>query len=170
MGAGLVSDELAVERPYRIAVIGAARPTDADYETARELGEALAGAGAIVVCGGRGGVMEAAARGAAAVGGLTVGILPGRDAASANPWIRIPLPTGMGEARNALVVGAAEAVVSVGGAWGTLSELALASTMGLAVGTLGEPPAKGLGLPALDGPTEAAMWAVDRARAFRGAG
>ena len=164
-----MSDEVAVERPYRVAVIGAADASDADYETARALGEALAGAGAIVLCGGHGGVMEAAARGAAEAGGLTVGILRGRDAASANPWIRIPLPTGMEEARNALVVGAAEAVVSVGGAWGTLSEIALASKIGLAVGTLGEPPAEGLGLPALAGPTEAATWAVDRARVFRGA-
>ena len=112
--------------------------------------------------------MEAVAQGATEAGGLVIGILPGSDSRSANPWIGIPLATGMGEARNALVVQGAEAVISVGGEWGTLSEIALASKIGLSVGTLGTPPAEGLGLRMLEGPIEAAGWALERAQAFRG--
>ncbi len=154
--------------PYRIAVIGGGRASVEDLDVARRLGSALAERGAVVICGGRGGVMEAVARGAAEAGGLTVGILPGSDPREANPWIVLPLATGMGQMRNALVVRAAEAVVAVAGAWGTLSEIALARTMGLEVGTLGTPPAVGLGLPALEGPVEAAAWAVENARKRRG--
>jgi hypothetical protein len=112
--------------------------------------------------------MEGVARGAVEAGGLAVGILKGPDATEANPWIGIPIATGMGDARNALVVRAAEAVVAVGGAWGTLSEIALARKMALDVGTLGTPPVGGLGLPALGDPIRAAAWAVDRAKALRG--
>ncbi len=158
----------AVRRPLRIAVVGAATATDADYEDARALGAALAQAGAVVLCGGHGGVMEGVARGAGEAGGLVVGILKGEDPQSANPWITLPLATGLGDARNALIVRAAEALVSVGGSWGTLSEIALARKMGLAVGTLGAPPARGLGLPALSGAADAARWALDRARERRG--
>ncbi|HET9949212.1 MAG TPA: hypothetical protein VFQ22_09850, partial [Longimicrobiales bacterium] len=114
-------------------------------------------------CGGLGGVMEGAARGARERGGLTVGVLPDADAAGANPWIVLPLPTGMGEARNALLVRMAEAVVAVGGEWGTLSELALARKMGVPCGTLGAPPAGVAGLPALGGPEAAARWALAEA-------
>lgn len=157
-----------VERPLRVAVVGAAQASDGERVLAEELGRALAGAGAVVLCGGRGGVMEAVAKGAAGAGGLTVGILPGADPASANDWIALPLATGLGDARNALVVGTAEAVVAVGGSWGTLSEIAWARKAGIAVGTLGRPPAEGLGLPALEGPTEAAAWALSEARRKRG--
>lgn len=169
MGSGLVTEPVAVERPHRIAVLGAANASETDYEVASALGKALAALGAVVLCGGHGGVMEAVARGASEAGGITIGILRGSDAASANPWIRIPLATGMGEARNALVVGGAEAAVSVGGEWGTLSEIAMALKMGIPVGTLGTPPADGLELPALDGATHAARWAVDQAALFRAA-
>lgn len=158
----------AVPRPYRIAVVGGASASEDDLATAHRLGAALAGVGAVVICGGRGGVMEAAARGAAEAGGLAVGILPGSDPSEANRWIALPLTTGVGEMRNALVVRAAEAVVAVAGSWGTLSEIALARTMGLEVGTLGRPPADGLGLPALSSPEEAATWAVANARRRRG--
>ncbi|GMV04812.1 MAG: hypothetical protein AMXMBFR53_10920 [Gemmatimonadota bacterium] len=157
-----------VERPVRVAVVGAAQATDEERGLAEALGRALAGAGAVVLCGGRGGVMEAVARGAAGAGGLTVGFLPGADPSSANPWIKLPLATGLGDARNALVVGTAEAVVSVGGSWGTLSEIAWARKAGIAVGTLGRPPADGLGLPALEGASDAAAWAVSQARRRRG--
>lgn len=156
-----------VDRPLRVAVVGAADASAELAEVARRLGRALATSGAVVVCGGRGGVMMAVARGAAEAGGLTVGILPGPDARAANRWIRIPIATGLGEARNALVVRASEAVLAVGGGWGTLSEIALARKMGLAVGTLGPPPAGGLGLPAFDDVAEAAAWALERARARR---
>jgi uncharacterized protein (TIGR00725 family) len=94
------------------------------------VGRGLAEAGAILVCGGLGGVMEAACRGAAEAGGLTVGILPGEDRAAANPWVRVAVATGMGELRNGLVVRAADALVAVGGSWGTLSEIALAVRTG----------------------------------------
>jgi len=164
VGAGRVT------RPLRVAVIGAASASSSEYADAQALGHALAKGGAILVCGGYGGVMEAAARGAAEAGGLTVGILKGSRGEDANPWIQIPLATGLGDARNALVVAGAEVAVAVGGSWGTLSEIALAKKMGLDVGTLGVPPAEGLGLPALEGPAAAAEWALERAAAFRGLG
>lgn len=153
--------------PYRVAVVGASEATADEYEAARAVGSALARAGAIVVCGGRGGVMEAAARGATEAGGVAVGILPGNDAAGANPWIGVPLPTGLGEARNAVVARAGEAVVAIGGGWGTLSEVALARKMGRAVTTLGRAPAEGLDLHASHDPESAAEWAIERARVYR---
>lgn len=123
-----------VERPLRIAVCGSGQSSDPTLlQAAEEVGRRLAEAGAVLVCGGLGGVMEASARGAAGAGGLTVGILPGRDAGEANPSIRIPLATGLGEGRNVLVVRASDAVIAVGGEWGTLSEVALARKIGVPV-------------------------------------
>ena len=84
----------------------------------------------MVVCGGLGGVMEAAARGCASAGGTSVGIVPGEDRADSNPYLTVALATGMGETRNALVVGAADVVIAVGGGFGTLSEMALAARAG----------------------------------------
>lgn len=150
-------------RPLRIAVVGGSRATEEEAAAARRLGAEVATAGAVVVCGGRGGVMEAVARGAAEAGGWTVGILPGADEAEANPWIRLPLPTGMGEARNALVVRSAQAVVAVGGGWGTLSEIALAGAVGCPVALLGPGPVQGLELPTFDDPSDAARWALEMA-------
>ncbi|MEZ4442194.1 MAG: TIGR00725 family protein [Polyangiaceae bacterium] len=102
---------------------------DPRYALARELGRRAIDAGFRLVCGGRGGVMEAACLGAheseAYREGDTVGILPGSDRSAANPWVDIPLPTGLGDARNALVA-KADVVVAVGGGAGTLSEMALA--------------------------------------------
>lgn len=120
-----------------IAVIGGAVCTQEEAALAEEVGRLLAGHGAGVVCGGRGGVMEAACRGAAQVGGLTVGILPGLDASEANPWVQVAIPTGLGEARNALVAGAGEGVIAIGGEYGTLSEIALALKAGKRVVGLG---------------------------------
>src|SRR3954467_12956418 len=94
------------------------------------VGAELARRGAIVVCGGLGGVMEAACRGAKGAGGSTVGILPGSDRSAANAHVDVALPTGLGEARNALVVRAADVLIAVGGAYGTLSEIALALRTG----------------------------------------
>ena len=111
--------------PY-IAVIGPGEATGAPIDDAEAVGRALAEAGAVLVCGGLGGVMEAACRGAKAAGGMTLGILPGSDRSAANPWVDVAVPTGLGEARNALVVRAADAVVAVAGEFGTLSEIALA--------------------------------------------
>ena len=90
----------------------------------------MAEAGAVVVTGGRGGVMEAASKGARQAGGTTLGILPDADRSQANPWLTVAVPTGMGEARNALVVRAADGVIAVGGEWGTLSEIAFAGKTG----------------------------------------
>lgn len=127
---------MAGDRP-RVAVAGSA---DADAGTcalAEEVGAELARRGAVVVTGGLGGVMEAACRGAKAWGGDTIGILPSDDAAHANPWVDVALATGLGEARNALVVANADAVVAVAGGFGTLSEIALALRRGTPVVGLG---------------------------------
>ena len=101
------------------------------------MGRALAERGAAVVCGGLGGVMEAACRGAKSAGGTTVGILPGFDRRDANAWVDVAIPTGLGEARNALVIRAADALIAVGGEWGTLSEIALGLKAGKRVVGLG---------------------------------
>lgn len=158
------------DRPLRISVVGSGRATPDEADAAAALGEALGRAGAVVVCGGRGGVMEAAARGCAEAGGWTVGLLPGTDPAEANRWIRLPVATGMGEARNVLVVRAGEAVVAVGGAWGTLSEVAVARKLGRSVGLLEPTLARDLGLPLLPDPDAAAEWALERAAEFRDGG
>jgi uncharacterized protein (TIGR00725 family) len=114
-------------------VVGAG---EGDSPLAEAVGRELAVRGAVVVCGGLGGVMEAACRGAKEAGGLTVGILPGTDRAAANPFVDVGIPTGLGEARNALVVRAADAVIAVGGGYGTLSEIALALKAGKRVAGL----------------------------------
>ena len=120
-----------------MAVVGPGESAPQELEAAEEVGRLLAEAGAVVVCGGLGGVMESACRGARSVGGLTLGILPGRDRRDANAFVEVAVPTGLGEARNALVVRAADAVVAIGGAYGTLSEIALALKGGTPVVGLG---------------------------------
>ena len=109
-----------------MAVVGPGEADAAAEADAEVVGRVLAEAGAILVCGGLGGVMAAACRGARTAGGTTVGILPGADRAAANEWVDVAVPTGLGEARNALVVRTGDAVVAVGGGYGTLSEIALA--------------------------------------------
>ena len=100
---------------------------------AEHVGRLLAAAGAIVVCGGRGGVMAAASKGAAGAGGTVIGMLPGDDRDDANEWVTVAIPTGIGELRNGLIVRTADAMVAVGGAYGTLSEVALGLQAGLKV-------------------------------------
>ena len=97
------------------------------------MGRLIAQAGGVVVCGGLGGVMEAAARGAAEQGGLSLGILPGSDRAQGNPHLSVALASGLGELRNGLVVRASDAAIAIGGSWGTLSEVALARRAGVPV-------------------------------------
>lgn len=109
-----------------VAVVGPSEATEAEESIARAVGAGLAREGAIVVTGGRGGVMAAACRGAAEAGGTALGILPGTSREEANEWVTVAIPTGLGELRNGLVVRSADAVVAVGGAYGTLSEIALA--------------------------------------------
>jgi uncharacterized protein (TIGR00725 family) len=113
-----------------IAVVGPGSAAPREAAWAEEAGAAIADAGAVLVCGGLGGVMEAACRGARSRGGTTVGLLPGTDREDANGWVLLAIPTGLGEARNALIVRAADALVAIGGAWGTLSEIALALRAG----------------------------------------
>jgi uncharacterized protein (TIGR00725 family) len=117
-------------------MVAVATGGDADAEEcalAEEVGRELARRGAVVVCGGLGGGMEAACRGAKEAGGTTVGILPGDRRLDANPYVDVALATGLGEARNALVVRAADAVIAVAGEFGTLSEIALALRTGTPV-------------------------------------
>jgi hypothetical protein len=109
-----------------IAVIGNSSCSPEEAKLAESVGELLAQRGATIICGGLGGVMEAACRGAKSKGGSTVGILPGQDASTANPWVDIPVVTGIGEARNVAVVKSAQAVIAIGGSYGTLSEIAYA--------------------------------------------
>lgn len=113
-----------------ISVIGAGECSSEIAQLAHQVGKEIALRKAILVCGGLGGAMDAAARGAQEFGGLTVGILPGENRLGASPYLSLVLPTGLGEARNALVVSAADAVIAVSGEYGTLSEIALAIKMG----------------------------------------
>lgn len=122
----------ATERIH-VAVVGGGHAEKHECDVAARLGRALAEAGAVVVCGGLGGVMEAACRGAQDGGGVSIGILPGADRLGANPYVDVAVPTGMGEGRNALVVRCADALVAVGGEYGTLSEVAFALQAGIPV-------------------------------------
>jgi uncharacterized protein (TIGR00725 family) len=114
-----------------VGVVGASQALPQDLDDAFAVGRELALAGAVVVCGGRGGVMAAASRGAAEAGGVVIGMLPGLDRSDANEWVTYAIPTGLGELRNGLIVRTADVLVAVGGAYGTLSEVAL----GLQAGT-----------------------------------
>src|SRR2546428_82195 len=105
--------------PRHVAVCGTSEPTASQLESAREVGRLLAKSGVVVINGGLGGVSGAASEGAAQAGGTVVGILPDTDRAAANPHLSISLPTGMGQARNVLIVTAAESVIAIGDGWGT---------------------------------------------------
>jgi len=120
-----------------IGIIGGARPTKKEIATAEAVGRAVGCAGAALVCGGLGGVMEAACRGAKSAGGLTIGILPGADRREANPYVDIPIVTGMRCARNIIITRTAQAVIAVGGSYGTLSEVAFSLSFGTPVVGLG---------------------------------
>ena len=107
-----------------IAVIGGNQCSKEEAHLAEEVGRELARRGAALVCGGLGGVMEAACKGASSEGGLTIGILPGENPQAANPYVQVPIVTGIGYARNVAVVKSAQAVIAIGGNYGTLSEIA----------------------------------------------
>ncbi len=117
-------------RPIHISVVGAGSADPALYETARRVGREVARRGCVLVCGGLGGVMAGACQGAAEAGGVTVAVVPGSDPVAANPWARVVIATGLGHARNVLVVQSGDAVVALPGSWGTLSEIALARKAG----------------------------------------
>jgi uncharacterized protein (TIGR00725 family) len=166
------------ERPLRIGISGRGASADPDLAAisalSSEVGREIARAGAIVVTGGLGGVMEAAARGAWEAGGLTIGILPGARAGDANPWITVPIVTGLGHARNVVLVHSSEALVAIGGSYGTLSEVALALKIGVPVAAVASWRMERPGHPAppiavFDDPAAAARWALEAARRTRGA-
>jgi hypothetical protein len=117
------------ERPRQISVIGKGNPDEELAPVAEEVGRLLAEAGAVVVCGGLGGVMEAVARGATAAGGEAIGIIPWSDPAEANPHLTHVVASGIGYARNLAVVASGDAVIAIGGEWGTLTEMAFARTL-----------------------------------------
>ena len=148
-----------------VAVVGPGDATLTAATDAETVGRGLAEAGAVVVCGGLGGVMAAACRGAKAVGGTTLGILPGEERTAANAWVDLAVATGLGEARNAVVVRAADAVVAVAGGYGTLSEIALALKLGRPVVGLGTWDVAGVEVAT--SPGEAIEVALRRARARR---
>lgn len=117
-------------RQRLIGVIGAGTSTARGYTAARRVGRLIAEAGAVLVCGGLGGIMEAACRGACEAGGQTLGILPGPDAQQANPWVTLAVPTDLGHARNIIIAHTAQALIAVEGEYGTLSEMAIGLKLG----------------------------------------
>ena len=127
-----------------VAVCGASQATPSELDAAREVGKLLAREGAVVINGGFGGVMSAVSEGAASEGGTVIGILPETDRAGANEHLTLSLPTGLGQARNAVIVTAADSVIAIGGGWGTLSEIATARRLGRAVFALDTWDVKGL--------------------------
>ena len=127
-----------------MAVVGPGEASVEELRLAHAVGKALAEAGAVVVTGGLGGVMAAACEGASDAGGTTIGILPGTERTDANQWVTIAIATGLGELRNGLVVRAADALIAIGGAYGTLSEIALALRTAVPVIGLGTWKIEGL--------------------------
>jgi len=117
----------------RIGVIGGAKCTSEVTKLAEEIGRGIAERGGVLLCGGLGGVMEAACRGAKLAGGLTVGILPGSSAKRANPWVDLPIVTNLGEARNIIIVRSSQVLIALRGEYGTLSEISFALKLGLPV-------------------------------------
>jgi uncharacterized protein (TIGR00725 family) len=155
---------VAGRAPY-VAVVGPGESRPDELAAAEAVGRGLAEAGAVIVCGGLGGVMAAACRGAGSAGGTTIGILPGVDRAAANEWVTVAVVTGMGELRNGLIVRSADALVAIGGAgtsFGTLSEIALARRTGLPVICLGSWEIEGVELA--DSPQDAVRRALELAR------
>ncbi len=147
-----------MSQPPYVLVSGASQPRDpALVETATTAGRLLAERGWIVLTGGLGGVMAAAADGVSAAAGTAVAILPGVDRADASPGHTVVLPTGLGEMRNALLVRSVDAVLAIGGSWGTLSEVALAARTGVPVVTIGTD------LPAFAGPEVQVVTSADEA-------
>jgi len=123
--------------PLRIGVIGGNQIDDKLYAQAEEVGRLLAEEGAWIVCGGMGGAMEAVCKGAAKHGGTTIGILPDDHLERANEFVKIPLATGLGYARNYIIVHNADAFIAIGGSEGTLNEMAAALNLGRTVVALG---------------------------------
>jgi len=113
-----------------VGIIGAGSCDPETFKLAEEVGYKIGEAGWFLVCGGLGGVMEAASKGCVEAGGITIGILPGRSRSDANPYIKVAIPTGLGEGRNILVVRASDILVAISGGYGTLSEIGFALKTG----------------------------------------
>lgn len=160
----MIGESPPARRPLRVAVVGPGECDAATELAAEEVGRLLAQAGAVVLTGGLDGVMAAAARGAASGGGISVGLLPDVTDGRASPALGVALPTGLGEARDAVLVTAADAVLAVGGSWGTLAEVALARRLGRLVVAL--VPSAGVGAAAgcvADSPADAVRAVVTAA-------
>ena len=162
-----------MRRPVRaglqVGVVGEGACSRRVAGLAERVGRAIAEAGAVLLCGGLGGVMEAAARGAARAGGTVVGLLPGFEARDANRWVSIPIVTGLDQARNVVLVRSCDAVIAVGGRYGTLSEIALALKLGrpvVGIGTwrLAQPEGRRVPLLIARTPEEAVARALRAAR------
>ena len=149
-----------MQKQPTIAVIGGNQCTDAEAQIAERVGKLIAERNAILICGGRGGIMQAACKGAFESGGITVGILPGEDTASANPFVKIPVATGLGIARNIVIIRSADAVIAIAGKYGTLSEIAFAMQLGKPVFSLGSWP-EIPGVQPVDSPDSAVQQAFD---------
>ena len=169
-GGSVEPHPLPSERARQIAVIGSGDCGEESeaWRLAEEVGRLLAEAGVTVVCGGRGGVMEAAARGAAGVGGNVIGVLPWVSPDDASPYCTQVVATGIGQARNLAVVASGEAAIAIGGEWGTLSEIAHARNLGRTVVALRswsvsgqEEMAGGPGIVPVETPSEAVAAAVE---------
>ena len=152
-----------------VAVCGASVATPEEGAAAEAVGRLLALRGAVVVCGGLGGVMEAACRGAASAGGMSVGLLPGDDPDAANAHVTLTLTTGLGELRNGLIARVCAGMIAVGGAYGTLSEVAFMLRLGRPVCALGSwrviPPGSADEDPAIHraaDPDGAVTWVMGR--------
>jgi uncharacterized protein (TIGR00725 family) len=148
------------EREVQIGVCGAAAAEGELYDKAYRVGRLIAGRGWTVVCGGLGGVMEAASKGATEAGGVVIGVIPGYEKDSANAYVKYTIATGMGHARNVIIAASADAVIAVGGGYGTLSEMALATKLGRPVVAL-DPPADVAGVVAAASPEDAVAYVAE---------
>ena len=156
------------ERAVQISVIGGATADGDALERAEAVGRGIAEAGAVLVCGGRGGVMEAASRGAREAGGVVIGVLPGLDPDDGNEHLTHGIATGVGHARNLAVVASGDAVIAIGGEWGTLSEIALARRLerpvvGIETWPLRNRAGTDLGIAEAEGPNDAVARALEAA-------
>jgi uncharacterized protein (TIGR00725 family) len=154
-------------RRYMIGLIGSSHASESGLAMAQEVGERIARAGAVLVCGGHGGVMQAASQGCSETGGDVLGVLPGPTTQECNPFVTLAVPTNMGHARNVIIAHTAEVLIAVEGEYGTLSEAAIALKLGKRVLTLG----KGLLLPGtepMSTPQDAVESALQSVRSSRG--
>ena len=169
MSEGERSEPDPGRRRRQVSVIGSSKGEEELLAKAEAIGRGLAEAGFTLVCGGMSGVMEAASRGATEAGGEAIGIIPWDDPERANPYVTHVVATGIGYARNLAVVASGDAVIAVGGAWGTLSEIAFARNLGRPVVALDSWPLRSrdeaeLGIVAVETPEEAVAAAIDALR------